>query len=38
MEAVNYYTKRNSKSPKEIIIFHNACTMDQVNLFKNLFL
>ena len=38
IEAVNYYTKKNSRCPKEMIIFHNACTGGQVSLFRNFFL
>lgn len=38
MEAVNYYSKKNSRCPKELVMFHNSCTGDQVNLFRNFFL
>ena len=32
------YCKRNGKLPKEIIVFHNACSNDQVNLYREFFL
>lgn len=38
LEAINYYSKKNSKNPKELIIFHNSCTGDQMSLFRNFFL
>ena len=38
LEAVNYYSKKNSRNPKELIIFHNSCTGDQMSLFRNFFL
>jgi hypothetical protein len=37
-EAINFYVKKNMKTPKEVLIFHNSCTGDQVALFTNFFL
>lgn len=37
-EIINYTAKKNSKCPKEVIIFHNSCTGDQVTLFRNFYL
>lgn len=38
LECINYYSKKNSRNPKELIIFHNSCTGDQMSLFRNFFL
>ena len=37
-EIINYSSKKNQKCPKDIVIFHNSCSFDQVSLFKNFFL
>jgi hypothetical protein len=37
-EIITYYSKRNQRMPKEVLIFHNSCAGDQVTLFTNYFL
>lgn len=38
MAAINAYISRNSKVPKEIIIFQNSCTGDQISLFHEFYI
>ena len=37
-QAITFSAKKNSKNPKEVIIFHNSCTEDQASLFRDFFL
>jgi aubergine len=36
--ALNGYVARNSRTPKEVLIFQNTCTGDQVSLFHEFFI
>lgn len=38
MEIVNYYVDRNKNPPKDIILFTNSCSMDQVKILKEYFI
>jgi hypothetical protein len=38
ISAINSYVQRNGKPPKEIIIFQNSCSGDQVSLFHEFFI
>ena len=37
-KTMEFYVSKNKNLPNEVIIFHNACTFDQVKLFIEYFL
>lgn len=38
LNAINAYMKRNSRLPKEVIVYHNSCPGDQISLFQEGFI
>ena len=38
MDIVNYYVDRNKNPPKDIIVFTNSCSVDQVRILKEFFI
>ncbi len=38
LDIVNYYVDRNKNPPKEIILFSNSCSADQVRISKEYFI
>lgn len=37
LDILNYYVDRNKAPPKEIIMFMNSCSMEQIKPFKEFF-
>lgn len=34
LELVNAYYKRNKETPKEVVVFANSCSNDQISIYN----